>query len=129
MSDPKWFEKCSRVPWQPPDYVFKFVWPVLYTIYAYVCYKYWNQPILRNTLLVGLALNLAWVPIFVANTELALAVILGMIAVAIETLRLLYKDDTLKSREGLARSAVIFSPYLGWLLVALSLNAYLVWKC
>lgn len=125
----KWFEKCSRVPWQPPNYVFKVVWPILYFLYGFVCYKHWNQTKLRNTLLFGLALNLAWVPIFILNTKVALLVILAMIIVAIQTLRLLHSDDVLQGRKGLFRSAVIFSPYLAWLLFALSLNAYIVWKC
>ena len=25
-----WFDKCIKPPWQPPNYVFKYVWPVLY---------------------------------------------------------------------------------------------------
>ena len=125
----KWFEKCSRVPWQPPDFVFKFVWPILYALYGYIIYKHWNQDIIRNILLIGLILNLTWVPVFITNTQFALIIIIAMIIVAIKTLELLYNNDILKNRKGLERSSILFIPYLSWLLFALSLNTYLAWKC
>ena len=129
MAKQEWFRKCPRAPWQPPDFVFKFVWPILYILYGVTLYKHWNQTNIKNILLLGLALNFAWVPAFVANTQLALVVIVGMIAVAIESLRLLYRDDTLHTREGLLKSSTLFAPYLAWLLFAFTLNAYLVYKC
>jgi tryptophan-rich sensory protein len=126
---PQWFRKCPRAPWQPPDFVFKFVWPILYTLYGIVLYQRWNQASIRNILLLGLALNLAWVPLYIVSTQLALVLIIVMTAIAGKTLQLLYNYDTLKGIKGFARSSTLFAPYPAWLLFALSLNAYLVWKC
>jgi tryptophan-rich sensory protein len=92
-------------------------------------YKHWNQISIRNILILGLVLNLTWVPIFAANTQIAFAVIIAMIAVAGKTLQLLYADDTLHSRDMFMRSSTLFAPYLAWILFASSLNAYLAQKC
>jgi tryptophan-rich sensory protein len=116
-----WFDKCAKVPWQPPNAVFQYVWPVLYTIYGVVMYLTWRRPQLRWVLLLGLALNLAWVPIYVWNVQVALGVLGAMISVAITTELALYKMNW--------KLGALFAPYVAWLLFAFSLNAYLAVKC
>ena len=125
----EWFRKCPRVPWQPPDYVFKFVWPILYILYGITLYQHWNQTKIRNILILGLVLNFAWVPLYIVNTKLAFVLILAMIAVAGQSLQLLYADDRLQSRKGLLKSSILFAPYLAWIVFASSLNGYLALKC
>ena len=113
-----WSDKCVKVPWQPPGYVFRIVWPILYALYALTLYLEFARPDVRNILLLGLALNLCWVPLFTFSTRLALLLLIAMIVVAVKTLMLLKGSR-----------ALLFSPYLIWLCFAFTLNAYLAYNC
>lgn len=116
---PQWFDKCGKAPWQPPAIVFKVVWPILYILYALTIVLERNQTESRNYLLLGLLLNLCWVPLFVYNVRLALILLSCMIVVAVKSVLLM------KGRQ----SAYIFSPYLAWICFAWTLNAYLALTC
>ena len=113
-----WSDKCVKVPWQPPGYVFRIVWPILYALYALTLYLEFERPNVRNILLLGLAMNLCWVPLFTFSTRLALLLLIGMIVVAVKTLMLLK-----------GKRALLFSPYLIWICFALTFNAYLAYYC
>ena len=116
-----WFDKYTdKPPWQPPNMVFSIVWPILYTIYAFTLYMQWSVKPVRNVLILGLALNLCWVPVFTMNAFAALALITVMIAVGIQTLLLLNK------KKGYA--VWLFSLYVVWISFAWTLNAYIALK-
>ena len=112
------FDKCVRPPWQPPNYVFKFVWPVLYTIYLYTIVTHWNKVGLRDILIIGLILNLSWVPVFSKSPTFALIILSAMIWFALKTQSMLKGGAQL-----------LFLPYTAWLILAWTLNAYIAWKC
>lgn len=114
----KWFQKCERVPWQPPDYVFGIVWPILYAIYIFIFYLEFKNIPCRNILIVGFLMNLAWVPLYVFNVQIALILLTAMIVVSIKTILMLKGFKTL-----------LFSPYLLWLCFAWTLNSYLALNC
>lgn len=125
----QWFDKCASVPWQPPPIAFKIVWPILYTLYAIIIYLERRNKTSRNLLLVGLVMNLCWVPLFVVNTRFALLLLTCMIAVAVECVIFINYGDVEKGRIGLRRHVAIFSPYLAWICFAWTLNAYLAVTC
>lgn len=116
-----WFDKCAKVPWQPPNEVFQYVWPVLYTLYGILILLQLNGGTIFYVLLFGLLLNLIWVPVYIWNTQLALIVLSAMIGTALYTSYLLYYDNVLQW--------ILFLPYITWLFFAWSLNAYLSVKC
>uniref|UniRef100_A0A6C0DDH4 TspO/MBR family protein n=1 Tax=viral metagenome TaxID=1070528 RepID=A0A6C0DDH4_9ZZZZ len=116
-----WFDKCAKVPWQPSNKVFQYVWPVLYTIYGLLIYLQRNRRQTLYVLLFGLLLNLIWVPVYIWNTQIALLVLSAMIGTALYTWHLLYHDTRWQS--------FLFLPYIAWLFFAWSLNAYLSVKC
>ena len=116
---PQWFDKCGKAPWQPPAIAFRIVWPILYALYVATILLERNEVESRNYLLLGLFLNLCWVPLFVFNVRLALVLLSCMIAVAIKCMLLM------KGRV----SMYVFSPYLAWICFAWTLNAYLAAKC
>jgi len=116
MKKGKWYDKCGKAPWQPPAPTFRIVWPILYTLYAIVLYKEWDDIESRNYLLIGLLLNLCWVPVFTYNVQLALVLLTCMIAVAAKCIMLV-------------ENKWLFAPYLGWICFAWTLNAYLALTC
>jgi len=101
--------------------VFKIVWPILYALYALTIILERANPEALQFLLIGLAMNLCWVPLFVYSTRLALLLLIGMIVVAAKTLMILYKSNRI--------TAALFSPYLAWLCFALTFNVYLAYYC
>lgn len=117
MSSP--FDTCVRPPWQPPSYVFQYVWPVLYGLYIYTLLSQWNNTRLRDILIIGLVLNISWVPVFAKNSAFALAILTAMILLALQTQKSL--------RTWVAQ--LLFAPYTAWLLFAWTLNAYIAWNC
>ena len=112
------FNTCVRPPWQPPNYVFQYVWPVLYALYLYTLLSQWNNTRLRDILIIGLVLNISWVPIFAKDSALALAILTAMIWLSLRAQSLLTKT-----------AWFLFSPYTAWLLFAWTLNAYISWNC
>ena len=113
-----WYEKCGKVPWQPPDYVFGIVWPILYILYGIVFYMGFKNTEIRNILLLGLLLNIAWVPVYSFDVKIALVVLTAMIVVSVKTVLLL---------KGI--KMWLFTPYLLWLCFAWTLNTYLALNC
>jgi tryptophan-rich sensory protein len=120
MSDPT-FGKCAIAPWQPPKEVFVLVWTVLYTFYIFTLYRS-RKTSAFAPLLIGLAINLCWVPVFKFNSKLGLFIILLMIVVALDSI------DKLK-KESLILEARFIQVYLGWLVFAFTLNAYIALRC
>lgn len=113
------FETCVRPPWQPPNYVFQYVWPILYGLYVYTLFSQWNNTRLRDILIIGLVLNISWVPVFAKDSALALAILTAMIWLALQTQKALRTSA----------AQLLFAPYTAWLLFAWTLNAYIAWNC
>ena len=126
---PSWFEKCKKAPWQPPNIVFKIVWPILYALYIAVIILERKNPYTSFILLLGLVLNLCWVPLFIYNVRLALILLAAMIVVGLKTSSALYAADINNNNKGIRRRMVLFAPYLAWIGFAFTLNAYLAINC
>ena len=127
----RWSDTCAKAPWQPPDAVFGVAWTALYTLYGVSLWREQHNPETRDPLLVGLAMNAAWVPLFSATPRGALVLLTAMVAVAVFCTRRLAVEDAAATppRTRLQSRAVQFAPYLGWLAFAWTLNAYVVLKC
>lgn len=115
------FKKYGVAPWQPPDIVFKVVWACLYTLYFVILAKTWKSPSSRTFLLLGLALNFAWVPAFLYNPRLGLGVLIACIIIALIT------SNRLK-RDGYNDLKNWFTLYIVWLFFALSINTWIVYN-
>lgn len=116
------FDKCTRAPWQPPNFVFPIVWIYLYTLYIIILNKTWKSKSSRLSLIIGLLSNLLWIPMFLYNSKSALIVLAGMIYVAFDSSRRLELDGyhTLNNW---------FYTYIAWLIFAFTLNLYIALKC
>ena len=73
---------------------------------------------LRDILIIGLILNLSWVPVFSKSPTFALIILSAMIWFALKTQSMLKGGAQL-----------LFLPYTAWLILAWTLNAYIAWKC
>lgn len=117
-----WYQTLNKAPWTPPGWVFGFAWTSIMICFAFYLSKLFikapNKK--RNVILYAgqWILNLSWNPLFFYLHEMAIAMII-LILLLIVLLYLLYVNySTLK------RVSYLVLPYILWLIVACSLNAY-----
>lgn len=121
-----WYRNLKKAPWTPPNWVFGWVWFFLYICMAASLYLAWTNKKCYpycNPLLyffIQLLLNLVWTTIFFKYKKplLALLDLCLMLCFAAYTAFLFYDISKLAS--------YLLIPYLIWLLVALSMNVYII---
>ena len=121
-----WYKSLNKAPWTPPSYVFGIVWPILYVLMGISFLLVWKNkkcfpycsPL--TYFLIQLGFNLIWTTLFFVMKKplLALFDICLIIYFAIQTYNRFIKIDRL--------AAYLLVPYLLWLLLAFSMNFYIV---
>ena len=121
-----WYKSLNKAPWTPPSYVFGIVWPILYVLMGISFLLVWKNkkcfpycsPL--TYFLIQLGFNLIWTTLFFVMKKplLALLDICLIIYFAIQTYNRFIKIDRL--------AAYLLVPYLLWLLLAFSMNFYIV---
>lgn len=127
---PGWYAGLAKPAWNPPPWLFGPVWSALYVAMGVAAWLIWNrrtsarplttQPAaVRGALIayaVQLVLNGAWSPVFFGwkRIDLALVVIVLLLAAIAETLRRFYRIDR--------AAAWLLFPYLAWVSFATLLN-------
>ncbi len=121
-----WYRNLNKAPWTPPDYVFGIVWPILYTFmfisitliyFDKKCFPYCS---LISIFVLQLLLNLSWTTIFfkIKLTLLALLIIIILILFTTYICVEFYSINRIAS--------YFLIPYILWLCLAFTLNAYIV---
>ncbi len=118
----EWYQNLNKAPWTPPGWVFGTVWTLIMILFAiYMAMLIKTEKKKTIILLFGIQwiLNVAWNPIFFYSQ----AITLGLICILSLTILIAYlffhfwKDMSIKS--------LLLAPYLVWLIIATSLNAYI----
>lgn len=131
-----WYATVTKVPWNPPNWVFGPAWSVLYVLIAVAGWLLWRRgwrsgesnaarPAL-TAYAVQLVLNALWTPVFFAGYPLigevawwlALAVILSLIIAVIRLIAV--------ARHWSNVAAWLLVPYVLWLVFAASLNVGII---
>lgn len=120
-----WYQELAKAPWTPPGWVFGAAWTLIMVCFAiYMAYLMKEEYSKRIVVLFGIQwiLNVSWNPIFFhfQNVVLGLVVITGL------TVLVAYFFFTFKKT--LKLKAAYIAPYLIWLLIATSLNAYILFN-
>ena len=121
-----WYKGLNKAPWTPPGWVFGFAWTTImicFSIYmAYIWPVAVNKSLLITLFVVQWILNVTWNPIFFYyhQTRWAL-VIITMLTVLVGVFLFYYWAE-------LQLKSLLILPYLIWLLIATSLNGYVVLK-
>ncbi|MFL2585831.1 MAG: TspO/MBR family protein [Parvicellaceae bacterium] len=121
-----WYTNLSKAPWTPPGWVFGAAWSTIMICFSFFMSYAWKYTNDRNFLIVlftiQIILNIGWNPTFFYFHQ----VLLGLIVISILTLLIAYilyyywKVLKLKS--------ILIFPYLLWLIIATSLNAYVLFN-
>ncbi len=121
-----WYPSLDRPPWTPPGWVFGPVWTVLYTLMAVAAWDVARRGLrpARSALAlfgVQLALNTLWSPVFFALHWLWTALfVLSALWVAVALcIRAFWRHSRV--------AALLLAPYLTWLTIAWTLNAWIAW--
>ena len=119
-----WYINLQKAPWTPPCYFFGIAWTIIMILYSIYCARAFSSPLPKKT--VGLfilqwILNVAWNPVFFNFHEILFGLLL--LILLFMTLILINKHLGLKLN---SPATFLILPYLIWLCIAMSLNAYVL---
>ncbi|HCU93941.1 MAG TPA: TspO protein [Actinobacteria bacterium] len=121
-----WYRSLRKPRWQPPPPAYALVWTPLYVTIAYASARALSQALSRDrsqiirSLLLDLALNAAWTPLFfrARRPRAALAEIACLNIANVLLIRQTWRADR--------TAAVLLLPYAAWTAFATALNAEIV---
>jgi tryptophan-rich sensory protein len=121
-----WYQTLNKAPWTPPGWVFGAAWTFLMICYAIYLAIVWKEKSMqkKNFALYAMQwiLNVSWNPIFfyyhqdilgLINLILLSAVLFGTAIINVKSFR---------------AATVLILPYIIWLCIATSLNAYITFN-
>ena len=117
-----WYRSLRKPRWQPPPPAYALVWTPLYVTIAYAGARALTRDHsqLASGLILDLALNAAWTPLFfrARRPRAALAEIACLNITNVLLIRQTWRADR--------TAAVLLLPYAGWTVFATALNAEIV---
>ena len=121
-----WYITLNKAPWTPPGWVFGAAWTTIMVCFAFYMAYAWNTVANRNQLIglfiVQWVLNILWNPMFFKYHE----VFFGLIVISALTLLIGY--FLIRYWDQLYMKTLLILPNFLWLLIAISLNAYILMK-
>ena len=119
-----WYANLQKAPWTPPGWVFGFAWTSIMVCYSFFLSRMWTMDENKGKfmLLFGMQwlLNVGWNPLFFYYH----LTFLSMLEIA--SLTLLIGFTLFNYRSKLGFFSLLLLPYFLWLLIASSLNGYIV---
>ncbi|WP_040491797.1 TspO/MBR family protein [Xanthomarina gelatinilytica] len=120
-----WYLEQNKAPWTPPGWVFGAAWTTIM-----ICFSFYMAHLLqlkKQTLVLSLftvqfLLNVSWNYVFFNQHLVALGLINIVLLTLVVTYVLFRFKDALKTKTWL------LVPYAVWLLIATSLNAYILFN-
>ena len=117
-----WYENLQRAPWEPQGWVFGVAWTTImicFSVYmAYLFIEISNSSLIL-LYLTQLVLNISWNYIFFNQHAIGYGLLCIIALTKIVALFLI------NYRKLLQFKSILIVPYLLWLLIATSLNAYI----
>jgi len=119
-----WYNQLSKAPWTPPGWMFGVAWTTIMICFAFYMAKVWesqeSKTIIIGLFLIQFILNVAWNPVFFSLQKpmIGLIIISGLTILIGFFLISYFKEIKLWS--------LFILPYFIWLIIATSLNAYIV---
>jgi len=122
----EWYQNLEKAPWTPPGWVFGSAWTLImisFAIYmAYLFVKKNDRKKVFSLFAIQWVLNVAWNPIFFYYHAVSAGLIIITLLTILITFFLFHFKNELKRR------SLFITPYFVWLLIATSLNAYILLK-
>lgn len=122
----EWYAELNKAPWTPPGWAFGAAWTTIMICFSIYMAYLWpledNKSFLIGIFVVQWLLNISWNPVFFYyHNILGGLLIIAALTILVEYFLFHYWSD-------LKWKSVLILPYCIWLLIATSLNAYIVLK-
>ena len=119
----EWYLALNRAPWSPPNIAFPIVWTVLYLLIAIAGWQIYHRgnSTLQMIWVLQLVLNGIWSWLFFGQHWLLIS-LLNIILIDALVINLILKAYRAK----LSAVSLLLAPYILWLLIATSLNTYVL---
>jgi benzodiazapine receptor len=121
----EWYQSLDKAPWTPPGWVFGAAWfsiMLFYSIFMQQLLKTKSDNSKSIKWLFGLSVffNVCWNPIFFVHhyVVIGLVFLIALFLLLIQLFRI--------SLQHQSKIALLLLPYLIWMLIAISLNAYVL---
>ncbi|MFA9210312.1 MAG: TspO/MBR family protein [Moraxellaceae bacterium] len=121
----EWYQSLDKAPWTPPGWVFGAAWfsiMLFYSIFMQQLLKTKSDNSKSIKWLFGLSVffNVCWNPIFFVHhyVVIGLVFLIALFILLIQLFRI--------SLQHQSKIALLLLPYLIWMLIAISLNAYVL---
>ncbi len=122
----EWYAGLNKAPWTPPGWVFGFAWTSIMICFSIYLAMLWpnveNKNVFIALYVLQWCLNVAWNPVFFNLQFLKVALLL------IVSLTCLIAYYQFSFWSVLKIKSIFIAPYFIWLLIATSLNTYIVLK-
>ena len=121
-----WYVNLNKAPWTPPGWVFGFAWTTIMICFSFYLAYLWlhveNKKMLIILYVIQWVLNVCWNPVFFYfHNALFGLILIGLLTLTIGYILLEYRDE-------MKYLTALILPYFIWLLVATSLNGYILVK-
>lgn len=121
-----WYGALNKAPWTPPGWVFGFAWSTIMLCFSFYMAYLWpnaeNRSLLIGLYVLQLVLNIGWNPTFFYFHKTITALVIIVALTALVGFFIYFYWAELKGK------SVLLFPYLLWLMVATSLNGYIVFN-
>lgn len=121
-----WYAGLNKAPWTPPGWVFGFAWTTIMICFSVYMAQLWPQTENKNFLIALFAiqwiLNVTWNPFFFSFHLALFSFIIIVLLTALIGFMLYYYRSPMNYK------SLLILPYFVWLLIAVSLNGYIVFK-
>ena len=121
-----WYQNLSKAPWTPPGWVFGAAWTLIMICFAFYMSHAWqsvsNRRLLIFLFIIQWILNVLWNPVFFKYHQVLLGLVL------ISALTILVAWFLFSNLNNLKYWSLLVLPYFIWLLIATSLNAFILIK-
>lgn len=122
----EWYQNLNKAPWTPPGWMFGAAWTTIMICFAVFMAYAWKLNINQNLLIVLFVLqwilNVVWNPVFFKFHQVAF----GLFIIVLLTVLMGYFFFAYLPH--LKAKTLLVLPYFIWLLVATTLNAYILIK-
>lgn len=118
-----WYTSLDKAPWTPPGFVFGLAWFTIMACFSFFMVNIWKAKQLNSRLVilytVQVVLNVSWNIVFFHwhATWAALIVITTLLVIVLAFTRIGFNVSRLQG--------LLMLPYAIWLIIAVSLNAYI----
>jgi len=120
----EWYAHLNKAPWTPPGWVFGAAWATIMLCFAFYMAYLWQFSKQKKQIIalytLQWILNIMWNPVFFYFQNIALGLFVIVALTLLVAFMLFYYFPVLKFK------SAFLLPYFLWLLIATSLNAYIL---